>query len=121
MARNVCFINGAFVFFSRDSDPTVPRPLASANANFWWEKRGADDISTMFSFKQWRQPVPKDVSRVDERTYFFLEDVDFDFHFGHTFLDGLLGAFRAFELFAIDKIDGAQLKIGSADSIACWV
>ena len=86
-AKNVCIIDGSFVFFSNDPEVEVPNPLTALNVNFWWESRGGTDYSGPFYFKRANSEVPKDVPRVSDSTYYFVTKLDFDFHFGHVFMD----------------------------------
>ena len=116
----MCFIDGSFVFYSPDNAPSLPNPLTALDVNFWWKERGGEDRAIPFWFRQWRQPVPVLVPRIGDDTYYFLSETNYDYHFGHAFLDGIFAAFRAYELFGIDKIPESKLKIASADPEHCW-
>ena len=73
-ARNVCLIDGSFTFYTKESGPTLPNPLASMNVNFWWEYRNSIYYTNPFYFNQEFTPVPTNLRRINNSEYYFVTE-----------------------------------------------
>ena len=99
LLENVCRKNGVYTIFVREL-LDIPDPLVALNVNFWSEHRGSGAPLKPFTVVPQLGHVPrKSLNKWYTGFFYFLEELDFQNHFGHVFWDGMFSAYHAMRMF----------------------